>query len=139
MYVLDTNVISELRKKASGRAAAAVIRWADAAAPETRYICSITVMELEMGVLSLENRDRAQAILLREWLLDQVIPSFTGRILPVDQAAATACARMMHPRTRPLRDALIAATAQTNNYVLVTRNVKDFQDLPVRLANPWEN
>lgn len=138
MYVLDTNVISELRKKHLGRAAPAVVAWADRAPPETRYICSITVMELEMGILPLERRDFAQAGLLRDWLSNQVLPSFADRILPVDAAAASVCASFMYPKNRPLRDTLIAATARVRNFTLVTRNTKDFQDLPIRLLNPWD-
>lgn len=138
MFVLDTNVISELRKKHLGRAAAAVVAWADRSPPETRYICSITVMELEMGILPLERRDPARAGLLRDWLSHQVLPSFADRILPVDATAASICARFMYPKTRPLRDALIAATARAQNFTLVTRNIKDFQDMPIRLLNPWD-
>ena len=139
MYVLDTNVVSELRKKSLGRAAPSVVAWADLAPPETRYICAITVMELEMGIFPLERRDPPQAAMLRDWLSNQVMPSFAERILPIDDTAASACARMMYPRTRPLRDALIAAATQVRNFTLVTRNIKDFQDLPIRLLNPWES
>lgn len=138
MFVLDTNVISEIRKKDSGKAAASVVRWVDSALPETRFLCSITIMEIEMGILSLDRRDGRQASLLRQWLSDQVLPSFPNRILPIDETAALACAKMMVPKTRPLRDALIAATAQINDFTLVTRNTKDFSGLPVRTLNPWE-
>lgn len=138
MFVLDTNVISELRKKSIGRAAPSVVAWADLAPPETRYVCAITIMELEIGILPLERKDHPQAAIFRDWLSNQVIPSFSGRILPIDETAATLCARMMYPKTRPLRDALIAATAQARNFTLVTRNTKDFQDLPIRVLNPWE-
>ncbi|CAN7206515.1 type II toxin-antitoxin system VapC family toxin [Rhizobium sp. LjRoot254] len=138
MYVLDTNVISELRKKDLGKAALPVVKWADSAPPETRYISSITIMEIEMGILSLERRTNQQSDNLRNWLRNQVLVAFRDRILPVDEGVALRCAQIMTPRTRPLRDALIAATAQHHGYTVVTRNVKDFIELPVRLLNPWE-
>lgn len=137
MYIVDTNVVSELRKKQSGRADPAVVRWAESALPGQLYLSAVTIFEIEMGIRKLALRgDRIDR--LRTWLTDHVLEAFTGRILAIDEHVAMLFARMMVPTTRPYRDTLIAATAQQHNYAIVTRNTKDFAGLPVRLLNPWE-
>ena len=137
MFVLDTNVVSELRKVRSGRADRNVAEWADAVRAETLYLSAITVQELELGVLLAGRRDPRQGAVLRDWLDMQVLPAFAGRILPVDAEVARASAALHVPNPRPFRDSLIAATALVHNMTLVTRNVADFQASGVPLVNPW--
>lgn len=137
MFLLDTNVISELRKAQSGKADAHVVAWASAVPPETLYLSVITVLELEMGVLAMERRDPAQGALLRQWLENQVLPSFEGRILPIDTSVARTCAGLHVPDKRAERDAMIAATAVIHRLTVVTRNVTDFDVTGLGIINPW--
>ncbi len=138
MLVLDTNVVSELRKVRLGKADANVAAWAQSVDAADLFISAITVMELELGVLSLERKDAAQGAVLRLWLEQQVLPEFSGRTLAVDSAVAQRCARLHVPDKRGERDALIAATALVHGMAVVTRNTADFQPTGVALINPWE-
>lgn len=138
MFVLDTNVVSELRKVHSGKADRHVARWADDVDAGSLYISAITVLELEIGILQTERRDPAQGATLRTWLEQRVLPEFEGRIFPVDTAVARRCARLHVPGPRAERDALIAATALVHGMMVVTRNVADFAATGVPLQNPWE-
>jgi len=137
MYVLDTNVVSELRKAKSGKASPGVVAWAASVVPGSLFISAITVMELEMGVLQIERRDVAQGALLRAWLDQNVLPTFASRILPVDVTVAQRCAKLHVPDQQSERDALIAATALVHGMAVVTRNVQDFQASGVAIINPW--
>lgn len=137
-YVLDTNVVSELRKIRLGKADPNVAAWTARVDAAELFISAITVMELELGVLSIERKDASQGALLRAWLEQQVLPEFAARTLPVDSAVAQRCARLHVPDRRGERDALIAATALVHGMTLVTRNVSDFQSTGVCLLNPWE-
>lgn len=137
LYVLDTNVVSELRKIRLGKADPNVAAWAGSVDAAELFISAITVMELELGVLSIERKDAAQGALLRAWLEQQVLPEFAARTLAVDTAVAQRCARLHVPDRRGERDALIAATALVHGMTLVTRNVSDFQPTGVSLLNPW--
>jgi predicted nucleic acid-binding protein len=137
MYLLDTNVISELRKAGSGRADGNVIAWAAEVPPLTLFLSVITILELERGTLQVERRDSAQGTLLRVWLGTRVIPAFDGRILPIDTAVAQRCARLHVPDPRPERDALIASTALVHGMAIVTRNVIDFEGTGLQIINPW--
>jgi predicted nucleic acid-binding protein len=139
MFILDTNVISELRKVRLGRADANVVRWADSVEAVDLYISTITVQELEIGVLLAERRDPPQGAVLRTWLDQHVLPAFNGRILPVDTAVAQRSARLHVPDPRPLRDGLIAATALVHGMTVVTRNVSDFEPCGVAWLNPWDH
>lgn len=138
MFVLDTNVVSELRKAKSGKADPRLVTWAQRQMPGQLFISAITVLELETGVLLIERRDPQQGSLLRAWLDDHVLPGFAGRILPVDSAVAQCCAQLHVPDPRAERDALIAATALVHGMTVVTRNVVDFLPTGVALINPWE-
>lgn len=137
MYLLDTNVVSELRKRASGRANAGVLRWAESVLPELLYLSVISTLELEMGILQMERRDQRQGEALRNWYRTAVLPAFDGRIMPVDIQVAGECARFQVPDPRPFRDSLIAATASVHQFVLVTRNVRDFRDMGIEMLDPW--
>jgi toxin FitB len=137
MYLLDTNVVSELRKAAAGRADAKVVAWANQVATGSLYISAITVLELELGVLALARRDTAQAAILRVWLHSRVLPAFGGRVLPVDTTVALQCAQLHVPDRRSNRDALIASTAIVHGMTVVTRNQADFQETGATLLNPW--
>lgn len=137
MFVLDTNVVSELRKIRLGRADENVAQWADSVDAMALYLSAITVQELEMGVLLAERRDPAQGAIFRTWFDHHVLPAFSGRILPVDTAVAQRCASLHVPDPRPVMDSLIAATALVHGMTVVTRNVADFQSFGVPILDPW--
>ena len=138
MFVLDTNVVSELRKVRLGKADTNVAAWAQSVDAANLFVSAITIIELELGVLSIERKDASQGALLRTWLEQQVLPEFSGRTLPVDTAVAQRCARLHVPDKRGERDALIAATALVHGMTVVTRNTADFKPTGVALINPWE-
>lgn len=137
MYLLDTNVISELRKAGDGKADANVTAWLSGVDAAAVYISAVTLMELELGILRLERRDPAQGAKLRAWMNTRVLPEFSERTLPVDGAVALRCARIHAPDPRPDRDAYIAATALTHGMTVVTRNLADFTPTGVVVLNPW--
>lgn len=137
MFILDTNVVSELRKAKAGKADVRVTAWADTLLPGSLFISAITVLELETGVLLIERRDAGQGALLRAWLDGHVLPAFAGRVLAVDTAVAQCCARLHIPDRRAERDALIAATAIVHGMTVATRNVADFELTGVCVFNPW--
>lgn len=138
MYVLDTNVLSELRKVRLGKADANVTAWTESIDAADLFVSAITIMELELGVLSIERKDATQGAMLRAWLDQHVLPEFSGRTLPIDTAVAQRCARLHVPDKRGERDALIAATALVHGMTVVTRNVADFKPTGVAIVNPWE-
>jgi predicted nucleic acid-binding protein len=137
MYLLDTNVLSELRKRRSGKISAAVEAWAGSVDQADMFLSVITIMEIELGIALLERRDTRQAGVLRLWLHDKVMPAFARRILPVDTAIALRCARLHVPDTKSERDAWIAATGLVHDLTIVTRNVVDFAGTDVTLLDPW--
>lgn len=137
MYLLDTNILSELRRARSGEADRSVVNWADSVDAADLYLSVITVQELEIGVLLAERRDRSQRAVLRTWMDAHVLPAFAGRILAVDMAVALRSARLHVPDLRPVRDGLIAATALVHGMTVVTRNVIDFATTGVPVLNPW--
>ena len=138
MLLLDTNVVSELRKVASGKADANVAVWNEAVDPAETFISSVVLHELEIGVRLVERNDAAAGKVLRNWLENTVLPAFSGRILPLDEAAAVQAAKWHVPNPKPINDAYIAATALTRRMTLVTRNIKDFDGMGVALVNPWD-
>jgi predicted nucleic acid-binding protein len=135
-FLLDTNVISELRKSPR-RADARVRGWVASHDASSLYLSAITLMEIEIGIGRLARRDHIQADRLRTWLDGAVLAVFAGRILPVDLAVARRVARLHVPDPRPERDAMIAATATVHGLSVVTRNVADFEALDVALIDPW--
>jgi toxin FitB len=138
MYLVDTNVISELRKLGAGKADAGVVAWLAGVDAASLYVSAITILELERGILRLERRDARQGALLRTWMDEYVLPEFAARVLPVDTAVARRCARLQVPDPRPDADALIAATAMAHGLALVTRNVTDFQPFGIDVINPFQ-
>ncbi|MEQ1530199.1 MAG: type II toxin-antitoxin system VapC family toxin [Methylococcales bacterium] len=139
MYLLDTNVISELRKASSGKADQNVITWANSVSATSLYISAITILELETGLLLLERRDKNQRTMLRSWFNTQVLPTFSERILVVNAAVAQRCAQLHAPDPRSDRDAIIAATALVHGFTVITRNVNDFTATGVKILNPWDS
>jgi len=137
MYLLDTNVVSELRKVRFGKADSNVTAWTEVVDAAELFVSSMTIMELEIGVLALERKDAKQGALFRFWLEQHVLPEFSNRTLPVDTAVARRCARLHVPDRRSERDALIAATALVHGMTVVTRNVADFRPTGVAVFNPW--
>jgi predicted nucleic acid-binding protein len=137
MYLLDTNVVSELRKAKKGDHG--VRTWAQAVPASSLYVCAISILELEIGILLKERRDRKQGAILRAWMDGHVLPAFDGRILAIDTAVAQRCAALHVPSPRSDRDALIAATALVHGMTVVTRNVDHFQPTGVAVVNPWQS
>ena len=137
MLLLDTNVVSELRKVASGKADPNVVVWNETVDPAETFISSVVLHELEIGVRLVEHKDAAAGKVLRNWLANAVLTAFSGRILPLDEAAAVRAAQWHVPNPKPINDAYIAATAFTRRMTLVTRNIKDFEGMGVALVNPW--
>jgi predicted nucleic acid-binding protein len=136
MFLLDTNVVSELRRPR--RTNPKVAAWADSVPPGDMFLSSITILELETGVLLLGRRDLSQARLIQQWIEDRVLTAFADRILAVDTAVARRCARLHIPDPRPYRDSLIAATALTHGLIVATRNRADFEPMAVPVLNPWD-
>jgi predicted nucleic acid-binding protein len=144
MFLLDTNVISELRKahpagKGSSRLDANVRNWIESVPASDLFLSAITILELELGFLLLERLDPRQGALLRTWVRNLVLPSFSGRILAVDVAVAQRCAMLHVPDPMEDRDSLIAATALVHGMTVVTRNVSHFQRTGVTIHDPWQS
>jgi toxin FitB len=137
MFLLDTNVISELRKARAGKADRHVAAWVRTISAGSLFLSVIVIQELEIGTLLAERRDPSTGAILRAWLDEHVLPTFSERILPVDTAVARRSAALHVPDPRPIRDGLIAATALTHGMTVVTRNVADFAPIGVPLLNPW--
>lgn len=137
MFLLDTNVISELRKLGDGKANERVAKWVSRNDASSFYISALTLMELEIGILRMERRDAEQGKRLRRWMDRHVLPEFLERTLPVDSAVALKCARLHVPDPRTERDALIAATAIVHGMTVVTANVVHFETTGAEVIDPW--
>ncbi len=137
MFLLDTNVVSELRRP--NQADPTVVAWAASVSVADLYLSAMTLYELELGVQRVERRDERQGALLRSWLTRAVRGQFRDRILAIDEPVAARCAALQVPDPRPERDSFICATALVHRLVLVTRNVRDFVGITgLQLLNPWE-
>ena len=138
MFLLDTNVILELRKTTENKINPGVKEWAETKMPSTMFLSVITIFELELGILRLERRDKKQGQILRKWLSQLVLPAFVDRVLPINTAIAVRSASLHVSNPSSDRDAMIAATAIEHHLTLVTRNTVDFDLTKVKLINPWE-
>lgn len=138
MFLLDTNVLSELRKLGDGRADARVTAWARDHEVGSMFVSVLTLMELDIGILRLERRDKTQGQRLRQWFDTRVLPEFEPRALGIDTRVALRCASLHVPDPRSDRDALIAATALVHGMTVVTRNTADFVPTGFALLNPWQ-
>jgi predicted nucleic acid-binding protein len=136
MFLLDTNVISELRQ-GKPMQDAQVLAWANGHIFDRFFLSAITILELEKGVQALEHKQPPQGQALRRWL-EGVTDVFDGRTIPFSASMAKRCAALHFPNALSERDAMIAATALEHRFTVVTRNLKDFQSTGVQLLNPWE-
>ncbi len=139
MFVLDTNVVSELRKAPSRKADPNVVAWVASVPAGGMFVSAITILELETGVLRIERRDKKQGVVMRRWMDEHVMPAFANRVLAVDANVALQCARLHVPDPRSERDALIAATAIVHGMAVATRNAADFEVTGVALIDPWHS
>jgi toxin FitB len=137
MYILDTNVISELRRPE--KADANVLKWAARVPVGQFYLSAITVFEIERSIGLMARRDAEQAKSLRQWFEDHILTTFDGRIFAIDAAVAMRCAQLHVPDPQSDRDSFIAATALVHGMTVVTRNAKDFEKTGVPLINPWQS
>ena len=136
MYLLDTNVVSELRKR---RGDSGVKQWVAKQSVADLAISVVTVIEIQTGILRKERTDPEQAQLLTRWLEQGVLTGFADRILPLDLAAARRVASLHVPDQAPQHDALIAGTALARGLTVVTRNTRDFERAGVEYLNPWSD
>ena len=136
-FLLDTNVVSELRKVGSAKASERVVQWVQSVDADALYLSVVTVMELKIGALQVERRDPVQGEILRTWLDRHVLPQFADRVLSIDLEVAHRCASLHVPDRRSDRDALIAATALVHRMIVVTRNTSDFEPTGVPVLDPW--
>lgn len=137
MYLLDTNIISELRKLEKGRADPNVAKWFQQVDLQQAYLSVITLFEIKVGILQLIRHDAQQAAILQSWFENTLLPNFENRILPLDQKVVMTCAELHVPDKKPLNDSYLAATAKSHHFKMVTRNLKDFQHSGVEIINPF--
>ena len=138
MFLLDTNVISELRKSRAGKANPGVTGWARDVPSALMYTSVISLHELEHGVLLAERSDPARGVILRSWLDNSVVPAFSERIVPVDAPIVVRAASLHVPDPAPFRDALIGATALVHGLSVITRNIHDFERFEgLAVVDPW--
>ena len=138
MYLLDTNIVSELRKLETGKIHPQVYRWIKSNGFTHTYISAVTLAEIQTGILSLARKDKAQAASLDNWFTNRLLPAYRTKTLPVDTKVALIYAQLNVPNKRPINDAYIAATAIAHKLKLVTRNIQDFQGMSITLENPFE-
>jgi hypothetical protein len=138
MYLLDTNVVSELREPSSRPADRRLLRWARSVPAHGLYLSVVSILELQLGMLQIERRDPIQGEILRVWIERKILPGFAGKILPIDTEIAQRCAALHVPDPRSERNAYIAATALVHSMTVVTRNTADFAPTGVPVLNPWQ-
>lgn len=138
MFLLDTNVVSELRRTRTRRPNPSVAAWIDSIEPAKLFLSSVTLLELEIGIVLKGRHNPAQAEVFQIWYEQHVLPTFAGRILDFDRMAAHHTALFHGFATPPYRDGLIAGIAAANRLTVATRNTEDFRPLGVPVLNPWE-
>jgi toxin FitB len=143
MYLLDTNVLSEMRKASRTKASSSRIdrrveKWVTSVSPMDLHLSVISVLELERGCHLLRRRDPAQADVIHLWVRKGLLPGFEGRILGIDVEVVQCCAGLGILDPLDFRDSLIAATALVHGMTVVTRTVRHFESTGVALLNPWE-
>lgn len=138
MFLLDTNVVSELRKVSTQKANEKVVAWANARQASSLFISVITIEEIEIGARLITRHDQIQGQVLSKWLHSYLLPAFSERILNIDTQVALRSAELHVPNPRPIRDSLIAATALVHKLQIVTRNVADFSNIGLEVLNPWQ-
>ncbi|WP_439235201.1 type II toxin-antitoxin system VapC family toxin [Lonepinella koalarum] len=138
MYLLDSNIIAEIRKIKSGKANTGVVNWIKQRPITQLYTCEIVIMEILRGIALKKRKDPVQAQSLQNWFDGFVLPTFSGRILTINTQTSRICATFHTPNPRPENDCWIAAIASANKLTLLTRNTKDFQDLPISIINPFQ-
>jgi toxin FitB len=136
VYLLDTNVVSEMKRISAGHGHARVSHWLGQVEDSSLYLSAITVLELELGCLLMERWDKSQGEVLRRWL-SAMMDRYHDRIIAIDAAVANRAAALHVPNPRESHDAWIAATALTHRYTVVTRNVGDFSIDDLTVINPW--
>ncbi len=139
MFLLDTNILAEARKKSNGTINSGVEKFLKNTPYAQTFISVMTLMEIKQGIFTLQHRnDSKQASILNDWLENEMIPTFKGRILPIDVEVALTCASFHVPNKAGANDALIGATAKAHNLTVVTRNDKDFAFDGVKVINPFD-
>lgn len=134
MYLLDTNIVSELRKP---RPYSGVISWLKQASDKNLYLSAVTLGEIQAGIEITREQDRAKAIMIETWV-SQVAQTYN--ILPMDTEAFRVWAKLMHRESNTVyEDAMIAATAIVHNLTVVTRNIRDFKRFEVLVFNPFDD
>lgn len=139
MYLLDTNAVSAIRKIKSGKCNLNFELWLMRQANDDLFINSVVLYELKKGaLLKRHNGDIKQADMLDAWIVGTIMPMFQNRILPFDEKCALVNAELNVPNARPQYDSVLAATALAHDLVLITENVKDFENIPnLRIVNPF--
>ncbi|MDG2953771.1 type II toxin-antitoxin system VapC family toxin [Bisgaard Taxon 10/6] len=137
MYLLDTNIVSELRKMEKHQADPNVTKWFEQINLNDAYLSVVTLFEIKVGILQLQRKDIQQAAILQNWFETRLLPLFEHRILPLSSQIMLACAEFHIPNKKPLNDAYLAATAKVHRFKMVTRNTKDFEKLKLDLINPF--
>jgi predicted nucleic acid-binding protein len=135
-FLVDTNVISELRKGERGHPN--LRAWAEATGWNALHTSWIAIAEMKRGVELIRRRDKPQGVVLQAWLTE-ILDRLGDRILPVDRAVAEIWVDLMVPNPRSPLDTLIAATARAHGLTLVTRNVRDFANCGIALLDPWND
>lgn len=134
-YLLDTNVVSELRRGEVCNAG--VLRWARKTSREQHFLSVLSLGEIRRGIETLRRKSPKQSPAFETWL-DRILTDYSDQILPVSTEVVDRWGRLMAIRTFPVIDGLLAATALVHRLVLVTRNVSDFKGSGVKLINPFD-